>query len=165
MSVDIGQELLNAPFPEMVRNLGIGIAQAQFELDKVSMNITRMMAGVSEDGTQDSSQLIEFGKGADKESYSLLALGFMPTFYQFVDTMIELKMDFKMKTENKNGGFSFNGKAGFLSVAMVGASYSQKYQFSAEGSSLMRTKLVTVPSPPILEEIIRAKIIGTPPTP
>ncbi|WVM90436.1 hypothetical protein UMZ34_09950 [Halopseudomonas pachastrellae] len=36
------------------------------------------------------------------------------------------------------------------------ASYASKYSYSAEGSSLLRTKLSPVPPPPILEERIRA---------
>jgi len=38
----------------------------------------------------------------------------------------------------------------------VDASYSSKYSYSAEGSSLLRTKLATVPPPTILEERIRS---------
>jgi len=159
----IGQELLNAPFPEMIKSLGVGIAEAQFELDKVSMRITKFMAGLKADGTEDSGpdsvNLIQLVEGGEK--YSLLGLGFTPTFYQFVDTVIELKIDISMRTETSSGEISGSGKVGFLSASAVGARYSQKYQYSAEGSSLMRTKLVTIPSPPILEEIIRKEIAAT----
>ncbi len=48
-----------------------------------------------------------------------------------------------------------------MTVSSVSASYSAKYQYSAEGSSLMRTKLVPVPPPAILEERIRAMIAAT----
>lgn len=152
----IGQELLNAPFPEMVKSLGVGIAEAQFELDKVSMKITKFMAGLKEDGTNDPGSLLKLTSGGTE--YSLLGLGFTPTFYQFVDTVIELKISISMRTESSNSGFSGDVKVGFLSAAAVGAAYSQKYQYSAEGSSLMRTKLVTVPAPAILEEIIRSEL-------
>ncbi|MCG8578202.1 MAG: hypothetical protein MI810_25205 [Flavobacteriales bacterium] len=155
----IGQELLNAPFPEMVKSLGIGIAEAQFELDKVSMQITKFMAGLDEDGNLDEEKQVKLTQ--DGASYSLLGLGFTPTFYQFVDTVIELKIDISMRSEVSSGTVSVSGKVGFLSASAVGARYSQKYQYSAEGSSLMRTKLVTVPSPPILEEIIRAEILNS----
>ncbi|WVM90435.1 hypothetical protein UMZ34_09945 [Halopseudomonas pachastrellae] len=43
--MSVGSELLNAPFPLIVRNLGVGIAEAQLELDLVSLRIARMMAG------------------------------------------------------------------------------------------------------------------------
>ena len=47
----VGTELLNAPFPEFVVQLGKGIAEAQYELDKVSLRITQLMAGYSNDTT------------------------------------------------------------------------------------------------------------------
>ncbi len=154
--MSVGQDLLNAPFPQIIKNLGVGIAEAQYEMDKVSMNIMKLMAGMDEEGKADTDRLVALKDGGTK--YSLLALGLKPTFYQFVDTVVELKLDISMSQENKNGGFSAKAKVGFLKASMVGASYSQKYQYSAEGSSLMRTKLVTVPAPPIMEEILRAEL-------
>lgn len=162
--MSIGKALLNAPFPEMVKNLGVGIATAQFELDKVSLKITQFMAGMNDKGESDPKRLVLLKKaGAEPEvKYSLLGLGFTPTFYQFVDTVIELKMSVNMSVET-SASISTNNKIGggllFFS-ASVNAEYSQKYQYSAEGSSLMRTKLVTVPAPAILEEIIRQEVLG-----
>jgi len=175
----VGQDLLNVPFPQMVRNLGVGIAEAQLELDLVSMKIARMMAGyaVNEEdeaddptgGSEDRQYLVKF---VDGEEYSLLELGFTPNFYQFADTVIELKMSISMQTERtttrsrktvtaKGGGVALPFfAAGKISVTSVSASYSSKYQYSAEGSSLMRTKLVPVPPPAILEERIRAFLNG-----
>ncbi|CAM1342446.1 hypothetical protein [Tenacibaculum amylolyticum] len=167
----VGTELLNAPFPEFVVQLGKGIAEAQYELDKVSLRITQLMAGYSNDTTDndDSDVLNLDGKDENKDlitldknkSYTLLELGFTPTFYQFVDTVLELKMAVSMSRESvytrnsKEGRVKFRLFRGSAKVASVNASYSQKYQYSVEGSSLMRTKIVTVPPPPRLEEIIR----------
>jgi len=176
----VGTDLLNAPFPEMIKSLGVSIAEAQFELDLVSMKIARMMAGFMPDdedadpptaqdntATPDDSVLIPLGDG---KSYSLLELGFTPTFYQFVDTLIELKMSISMSRETnlersfKHTSIAASGSIGFfsakarVSATSVSASFAQKYQYSAEGSSLMRTKLVPVPSPAILEERIRSML-------
>jgi len=185
--MSVGTDLLNAPFPEMVKTLGIGIAEAQYELDLVSMKIARMMAGYEpdeepEDGSlptpsasgPERTLLVPLGDG---NKYSLLELGFTPNFYQFVDTMIELKMSISMSRETNIArssttvNASVKGKVGFFSasakmrVSTVSASYASKYQYSAEGSSLMRTKLVPVPAPAILEERIRAMIAATTTTP
>lgn len=171
----VGTELLNAPFPEFVVQLGKGIAEAQYELDKVSLRITQLMAGYSNettdtddsdvlniDGRDENKDLITLKKDVDnKYRYTLLELGFTPTFYQFVDTILELKMAVSMSRESvrtrnsKEGRVKFRLFRGSAKVASVNASYSQKYQYSVEGSSLMRTKIVTVPPPPRLEEIIR----------
>ncbi|HEX6374521.1 MAG TPA: hypothetical protein VFZ91_02260 [Allosphingosinicella sp.] len=179
----IGQELLSVPFPEMVRNLGVGIAEAQFQLDLVSLKIARMMAGYEvpeerDDGApplpgEDSAErkyLVEFNDGS---KYSLLELGFTPTFYQFVDTVIELKMSISMsrsvETSQKSSRVSAAGGA-FLfaaaaTVSSVSASFASKYQYSAEGSSVMRTKLVPIPPPAVLEQRIRLMIEKTTPAP
>ena len=42
-----------------------------------------------------------------------------------------------------------------LKVSTVSAAFASKYQYSAEGSSLLRTKLVPVPPPAILQERMR----------
>jgi hypothetical protein len=168
--MSVGSELLNAPFPLIVRNLGVGIAEAQLELDLVSLRIARMMAGfpTGSDEEEDGSEApykVEFSNG---KSYSLLELGFTPSFYQFVDTVIELKLSISINSERssthkrtqvkssaKGVGLPFFA-AGSVSASSVSASYASKYQYSAEGSSVMRTKLVPVPAPAILEERIRA---------
>lgn len=105
---------------------------------------------------------------------SMLELGFAPTFYQFVDTIIEVKIAIKITVENtsnfasrattdtKKANYSKGlfGRSGNSSTTVcatqVDASYSQKYNYSAEGSSLLRTKLVPIPPPAILEERVRA---------
>ena len=170
--MSVGTELLAVPFPEMVQKLGVGIAEAQLQMDMVSLRIARLMAGYDEeddedktgDGNKSPRYLVEFGDG---NSYSLLELGFTPTFYQFVDTVIELKMSisFTKTIEIKRSSSTTKAKArgfavpfaagGSVSTSSVSASYSAKYQYTAEGSSLMRTKLVPVPAPAILEERIR----------
>ena len=85
----IGQELLNVPFPDLVRNLGLAIAEAQMALDVTSMRLAQFMAGyvetTDENGnTHAERKTLRFGD----QDLSLLELGFTPTFYQFVDTII-----------------------------------------------------------------------------
>ena len=172
--MSVGTELLAVPFPEMVQRLGVGIAEAQLQMDMVSLRIARLMAGYDEeedededdagDGNKSPRYLVDFGDG---NSYSLLELGFTPTFYQFIDTVIELKMSISMTrtvevkrssktTKAKARGFAVPFAAGgSVSASSVSASYSAKYQYTAEGSSLMRTKLVPVPPPAVLEQRIR----------
>lgn len=168
----VGKDLLQVPFPEMVKAMAVGIAEAQLALDMTSLRIAKLMSGADEPGTEDDEDkgknLVTF----HNEKYSLLELGFTPSFYQFVDTIIEIKMSISMSEEQTQAKSSFNmdseasfkaglgfmsvsGSAG-LKVSTVSASFASKYQYSAEGASLMRTKLVPVPPPPILEQRIRA---------
>jgi len=175
--MSVGQDLLNVPFAEMVQKLGLGIAEAQFSLDEVSLRLAQMMSGeyeVESPDPDDSEKTIVEKKTAyvtfDGQQLSMLELGFTPTFYQFVDTIIEVKMSISMSTEREytrksstktvsamGGGFLFFG-GGKVRTTSVSASFASKYQYSAEGSSLLRTKLVPLPPPQILEERIRAII-------
>ncbi len=150
MGANIVRELQNAPLPDMVQSLGVGIARAQQALDRVSMEMAKELVNTK----------VTLKEG--EPEYSLLALGFTPTFYQYTDTIIELKMSFSMQQSKELGvSATLEGKVGFGPVAVsasVTASYSQKYQYSAEGSSYIRTKLVTVPNPPIFEQRLRKLI-------
>jgi len=165
--IQVGRELLNAPFPELVRTLGVGIAEAQYALDRVSIKIAHLMSGFKEDTdgsiVPDETALIKLKE--DGEGVSLLALGFTPTFYQFVETYIELRLAISMKTEQETNAGSTVAAAAWspfgVVAATVNASYSQKYQFEATGSSEMRTKLVTVPAPAMFEQRLRELMTET----
>lgn len=102
---------------------------------------------------------------------SMLECGFTPTFYQFVDTIIEVKISIRYTQEgSQNSAVNNNLRSsaariglGFgrikvgrsVQTTQVNASYAQKYSYSAEGSSLLRTKLVPIPAPAVLEQRIQ----------
>lgn len=261
--MSIGQDLLNVPMGDMIRQMAFAIADGQFQLDQAGMRTAEMMGGlqsvVDGDGNQtfDDSRVFfgyeymtvraalayaifddsltgaldedsiklkdvvlelvaELGSLTDAQKtalattgndavkdvkvdgrelldevvriptrLSLMELGFTPTFYQFVDTIIEVKIAIKMTREREysrttsnasrdrssssrrsgsGGGLvslfggrrarSYSGNS-TVQTAQVDATYSAKYSYSAEGASLLRTKLVPVPPPAILEERIR----------
>jgi hypothetical protein len=237
----IGQELLDVPMGDMIREMAFAIAEGQMALDANSIDVAEMMGGLKtitdDEGNvafQDSR--VFFGKetitiseavdrlnsGTDAASaasiikkanpttipvatpptitgggtvdyavsatdeaktitipqrMSMMELGFTPTFYQFVDTIIEVKIAIKYTSESSSavsishsttssssagvgGGIakffgSPNKKKRSVSTSQVNASYSQKFSYSAEGSSLLRTKLVPIPPPAVLEDRIR----------
>lgn len=156
----ITRDILNAPLPEMIQKLGVGIAEAQYAMDRNSIKIAQLMAGFSEDKNgelvPDENALITIEQGRPK--VSLLSLGFAPTFYQFSETHLEMKMSFSM-TESREVGVSASvGVTAYFVTASVSASYSQKYQYSAEASSMIRTKLVSIPSPPAFEQRLKQLI-------
>ena len=151
----VGHDLLAVPMPDMVQKMGHAIAEAQLDLDITSLRVAQMMSGKSYKSgeTVVPGEKVDFGG----QKLSLLELGFTPTFYQFVETIIEVKMSIEMTTSTESKitrNFSFSSWLSPVS-ASVSASFSSKYQYSAEGSSLLRTKLVPVPPPAVLEERIR----------
>ncbi|QMW24745.1 hypothetical protein H3309_16405 [Sandaracinobacteroides saxicola] len=139
------------------------------------MNRLREIAGVPNNANKDTT-LIRV-----PTRLSMLELGFSPTFYQFVDTIIEVKIAIKITrsfestrttrdTRQNTTKFGIGGgvfgaifggpkaSSDTVSTSQVDATYSAKYSYSAEGSSLLRTKLVPLPPPPILEERIRRQL-------
>lgn len=150
------QELVNVPVHQLIQSVATGIARAQYELDMTSLRIAQMMAG------PDDTTRVQFGKN----KYSLLELGFTPTFYQFVDTVIEVKVAISTTSSSESSRTATDTASKTTETygtvearsSSVTASYANKYQYSAEGSSLVRTKLVPVPAPAILNERIRALV-------
>lgn len=157
--MSIGQELLDVPFGEMVVQLASAIAEGQYKMDQVSCKIARMMG----DPKQCSIEIPNFSRDGEgttdkdattgKETVSLIGAGFQPTFYQFTDTIIEVKISIKI---TKSIETNISAKYG-CSVASVSASFSAKYSYSAEGSSLIRTKITPVPPSNFMQTLLDLK--------
>jgi hypothetical protein len=113
-------------------------------------------------------------------SYSLLQAGLMPSFYQFTESIIEVKISISYRTSTTSE-FEFGASlevsaeasADFLfasgSVSSTFSSHvnyknSSTYSYSAEGSSLLRTTLKPVPPPPrLIPRIVTVDATKTPP--
>lgn len=172
--MSIGQQLLNVPFPEMVYNLASSIAKSQANLDRESIEILKIM-GDKENAVvnlpaiklDDSGELTQ-----DDESIptSMIGAGFQPTFYQFAETVIEVKMAITMTKEssyerrtegeikNTTTKKTWWGKRTVtVRSTPVDATYSSKYNFQQEGSSTIRTRLVPVPPNPFMQRLLDMK--------
>lgn len=169
--MSIGQQLLDVPFGEMISSLGLAIAEAQFALDTNSMEILRQM------GEADTVTLpfcrVNYKNGEleinDEDiSTSMLGAGFQPTFYQFAETIIEVKIaitisidrDYSVKVSQTTDTKKQSGVVKKKTVARtttVDASYSSKYNYTAEGSSLLRTRLVPVPPNSVVAQMIEMR--------
>jgi hypothetical protein len=256
--MSIGQELLNVPMGDMIRQMAFAIADGQTKLDENSMNTAEMMGGLTtvydEDGNVsfDDSRVFfgyEYMSLAEAVSYaimddamtgtldddeanslfvmvkkiadtfgvtiggnretpsipdtdvetpdgrmvkapeleirmptrmSMMELGFGPTFYQFVDTIIEVKIAIKITRDrsytrtqqakkaavnsasSRKRSFWGTSKASSyarnVATSQVDATYSNRYSYSAEGASILRTKIMPVPLPTALEERIQSYI-------
>lgn len=191
--------LVALPIGELFRSLALGLADAQTRLDESSMTVAELMSGtkVTPDGTTRDSRVF-FGYHLEQEGekirrvpdrLSMLELGFVPNFYQFVDTVIEVKVAMSVsrvatatsgpagggQTGNGSGATSAAGAGGnggdrmssaptyAITTTPVDASYSSSYNFKAEFSSVLKTKLVPIPPPALLEDRIR-QMVGLPRT-
>ena len=160
----VGRELLDVPLPEMVMKLGLGIAEAQRALDENSVETATMLAGtevplvlamtqtIAENGSVSYSQ-------APAIPGSLLQIGLLPTFYQFIEATIEVTMDIKTTTSREtNVNVSAKAKVGFSmwsASVKTDVSHNRKFGKEVHGTSRLITKMVPVPPPPrIAPEII-----------
>lgn len=192
----IGQQLLNVPMGDMIRQMAFAIADAQLELDESSVRVAELMSGKQPLRNATGLLVDAGGKLTDEPEYvdtrvffgsetvdgkeqptrvSMMELGFTPTFYQFIDTIIEVKIAIRITSESerkvvKKGnettiavdsrkratifGSQTDSRLS-ITTTPVDATYTSKYSYSAEGSSFLRTKLVPVPPPPVLEDRIR----------
>lgn len=156
-----GEALMDVPVHEIIQRLGIGIAEAQLRLDQASVRVAALL----------SEARVEF-HDADGQTTtkSLLELGFTPTFYHFTETELEVRMTISMKVE-EDFGFELGGNVGsgggqnraVVFGATLNVEYHRKYGFEASGSSVVRTKLISIPPPaPFLEALKeQARIGGT----
>lgn len=174
--MSIGQQLLDVPFGDMVASLGMAIAEAQCALDRNSIDILKMMGDadtvtlpmvtMSYDSSGSPGRNENYGIKIVDTPYktSMIGAGFQPTFYQFAETVIEVKMAISMSqessserhenTETKTNKKSFWKSKSTARTTTVDATYSSKYNYSAEGSSLLRTRLVPVPPNTIIAQVI-----------
>jgi hypothetical protein len=153
-----GEALLEAPIGELIQRIASSIAEAQLKLDQIGVRVATLL----------SEAKVTFNKadGTPVEK-SLLELGFLPTFYAFTETDIEVKMTIQLKVEEE---FSLSGEASVgggggsgVDAAKrvvpfgisISADYHRKYAFDMSGSSMVKTRLVSVPAPSVFLETVK----------
>ena len=181
--MSVGNDLLNVPFPEMVSSLALAIAQSQFNLDKNSIEILKIMGNKEEapvyipnftitDEAKFELETDDSGTAVETRDIqtSMIGAGFQPTFYQFAETIIEVKMSITLtrerEYENKiegerktiiRKGSWWRGGRTTVTTTPVDARYSSKYNYTAEGSSLLRTRLVPMPPNSYVQRLLDMK--------
>ena len=141
----VTRQIMSAPLPQIIAQLGIAVADAQRALDANSVLSAELM----------SASEVDLGG----EKYNLIALGFTPTFYSFTEATVEAKLSFSMTEGTEFGvtaGASVGVTAGIVMVAAsVSVSYARKFSVSAEGMSSIAARIVSLPPPEILETLLR----------
>jgi hypothetical protein len=145
----LGGDLLALPFAEVVAQLAVGIAEAQRELDRNTVaRILEMAEAVAEQPTSDPDPRKALVESLER----LKDRGLLPGFYQFLDAEVEVRMAISTSREQ-----SIGARAGVaLTAVTVDATYAQKYGYRAEGSSVLRAKIVPVAPPEQLRELLLA---------
>ena len=178
----IGRELAGVRFSELISQMGIAIAESQFNLDKRSIDILKIMGNkelapvyIPNINLDSNGNLVTVSKDDKTPSLteiktSMIGAGFQPTFYQFAETIIEVKIAVSMTQEsvtrirkrrycNSTRNFRWRGLSSqtVVTTTPVDAKYSSKYNYSIEGSSLLRTRLVPLPPNPFMQRLLDMK--------
>lgn len=155
----VGQQLLDVPLPQMVTRLGVSIADAQRALDDASIETAKQLSEETMEvipqitRTINADGSISYNPG-DEVSIPLLAMGLHPTFYEFSEATIDVKMDIKTKTERESEvSVSTEHSVNFgVYSGSIQADYKHNRKFgkTVEGTSHMRTVISPVPPPELL---------------
>ena len=178
--VNVGAELLDVPFPQMVEKLALAIAVGQLAMDLESIKITSILADTKLPADT-VPMVIDESQSPTKITYypsePLLVYGINPTWYQFTEAVIQVKMAITMVETTKTSSsldekfsvsdtntFTAGGGGGILSLfggpsisdtnkltvayaSTYDAKYSNKYQFKEQGTSQLSITLNPVPPP------------------
>lgn len=137
--------LVSAPLPQIIEKLGVAIANAQFALDKNSVEVAKEL----------STTEVKIGQ----ETHNLLTLGFVPSFYAFTEATVEAKLSFTM-TESTETSVNVSVSAGvntpvFMAAATIDVGYARKFSVSAEGMSSIAARLVSLPPPDSFMQLLK----------
>jgi hypothetical protein len=180
---NVGAELASVPFGKMIYDMASAIARSQIALDQASIQLVQVLANTTFDYVPDvvetltpqARQVQINGSGLTDAAghpvmvtgvhldhdvspsfpLTLLQAGVNPTFYQFTNSIIQVKMSITSTTESQDTltvGIDAQSNRDFLfasgSVSShVNASFSTKFSYSVEGSSSLQTTLACVPPP------------------
>ena len=158
-------DLTHTSMAEVIHGIAVAIADAQFELDRSSVATSAAMAGAGTGG--DAAFTVPFADPEDPAALpvqvSMMELGFVPTFYQFVDTVIDVRLSVSLRRTGADGGRLR------LDAVPVDAHFAGSYSYAADLAATLHTKLVPIPAPPGLDERIaelaRSRRVETDPDP
>jgi hypothetical protein len=161
----------------MIFSMAQAIAKSQLALDKSSINTLTMLANTTFDWIPEVTEVLYpkpitlqsphapqgvtvTGVGVDLEtpnptSLTLLQAGINPTFYQFTNSTISVKMSITSTTSSESSldvGVDVSVSEDFLFGSATVSSHvnystANKYSYSVTGSSELSTTLVPVPPP------------------
>ncbi len=129
--MSVGQKLLDVPFGEMIKEMALAIAEGQQALDMNSIQVAQTLAEielpagsvilaieqkVDDEGNPTGPPTLVRN---DEQPMNLLTYGLEPRFYEFTESIIEVKMTISMRVEKsleKKYGkeFEFKNKTGLI---------------------------------------------------
>jgi hypothetical protein len=172
--MSVGQELLDIPFDEMIHNMAVAIADGQLAQDRSAIKTLQQLSTETTDVITSVTEIIEpdpqsvnvpgsgtipytgakvRASGVQTVPMTLLQAGLTPTFYQFTEANIEVKLSITMK---KTAEATTDGKGNVIPAktrafaSAVNFRTAATYSYEANGSSCLKATIKPVPPPPRL---------------
>lgn len=158
------QALEGVPIRELLGGLATDLCRAQHDLDLMSVRVTEAMGGartvVTGEGPDAVRRTLDTRVDFAGERVSLLELGFSPTFLQVTDAVVAIKLSVSLSRDESRERTELSAELGAdlasgVHVTAVDARYASRFQYSAEGSSCLTTRLVPIPAPAELVRVVR----------
>jgi hypothetical protein len=183
---DVGSELQEVPFGEMMRSIAQGIADGQHALDMAAVQTLIALSNTYVDVIPEVSEVITpqpltvpisgqpsievtgarvTAVASDPVQISALQAGLLPTFYQFTEVDIALKLSIQLRqvTQTESDGTQTLGIFAFGSH--VNFRNQNTYSYSVDASSSVTATLKPVPANVRLTpSVITVNALGKTPT-
>jgi len=183
---DVGNELQEVPFGEMMRSIAQGIADGQRSLDLAAVQTLIALSNTYVDVIPEVSEVITpqqltvpisgqpaievtgarvTAVASDPVQISALQAGLLPTFYQFTEVDIALKLSIQLRqvTQTESDGTQTLGIFAFGSH--VNFRNQNTYSYSVDASSSVTATLKPVPpNVRLTPSVITVNALGKSPT-
>jgi hypothetical protein len=181
---NVGAELAEAPFGEFIANVAQGIAEGQRALDLSAVQTLIELSKATVDLIPEVTEVITpepfdvnvpnhapipvtgarvTASAAEPVKMSALQAGIVPSFYQFAEATIQLKMSLQMReveTEETQG----QSRGLHLFGSHVNFRTQNTFTYTAEGSSSVTAVIRPVPPPSrLIPSIVTVNALVQPP--
>jgi hypothetical protein len=189
--MSVGKELLDVPFDELIHSMAVAIAEGQLALDRSSIQTLLALSKETTDVITSITEIIEPDertiavKSGSTIPYSgaktragevqtvpmtLLQAGLTPSFYQFTEATMEVKLSITLKETaqpaSSSSAATKPAKRPFKAhAAPVNFRNAATYSYEAQGATVLRATIRPTPPPPrLVPTTIAVNALTTPPT-
>jgi hypothetical protein len=133
-------QVLSAPLGDIISEMGMGIAQAQYAIDAKTIENMKMIYSLEDDVVKE-----------------LRNIGYRPSWYVIPEAHAEINIALTVGQTNTRSGTRKTQLFG----ATVDASYQNQYDYKMQASSTLKIKFAPVPAPVQMDSMeIVPNIIG-----
>jgi hypothetical protein len=183
---DVGNELAEAPFEDILRTVAQGIADGQRALDLASVQTLIELSKVTVDLIPEITEVLTpepfpvnvpgqnpvqvtgvrvSGTVSEPVTMSALQAGISPTFYQFAETTIVLKLSIQLREVQQAQSNGSTRSALALFGSHVNFRTQNTFTYNLEASSSVTAVIRPVPAPSrVVPQTVTVNALGTTPT-